>query len=187
MTRFVSLYHDNHLINNHLELTVNLAPIAPGTPDWARLRASWQLHQDTVVREGALLSGGAAEVVRICHSVLRLYRGTAKLSTPLPLNRPCRRGLHPRQHENSPLRHLRRNRVACGIEQNPQSARRNNFPGKQISRWFLLLSEKLSASHYPGAAIDWSGGDWGYSVIWRADGFAPRPHLRHPWEERTRL
>jgi hypothetical protein len=24
-------------------------------------------------------------------------------------------------------------------EQNPQSARRNNFPGEQISRWFLLL------------------------------------------------
>src|SRR6266481_6849346 len=41
----------------------------------------------------------------------------------------------------------------CASEkQNPQSARRNNFPGKQISRWFLLLSEKLSASHYPGAA-----------------------------------
>src|SRR3989442_10419139 len=37
-------------------------------------------------------------------------------------------------------------------KQNPQSARRNNFPGGQISRWFLLLSEHLSASNYPGAA-----------------------------------
>src|SRR6266446_7751391 len=37
-------------------------------------------------------------------------------------------------------------------EQNPQSARRNNFSGEQISRWFLLLSENLSASNYPGAA-----------------------------------
>src|SRR6266446_9528269 len=42
----------------------------------------------------------------------------------------------------------------CASEkQNPQSARRNNFPGKQISRWFLLLSENLSASNYPGAAF----------------------------------
>src|SRR5262249_22232552 len=39
-------------------------------------------------------------------------------------------------------------------EQNPQSARRNNFPGEQISRRFLLLSENLSASNYPGAAND---------------------------------
>jgi hypothetical protein len=37
-------------------------------------------------------------------------------------------------------------------KQNPQSARRNNFPGGQIYRWFLLLSEHLSASNYPGAA-----------------------------------
>src|SRR6266699_1104936 len=42
-------------------------------------------------------------------------------------------------------------------KQNPQSARRNNFPGEQISRWFQfrlfqLLSENLSASNYPGAA-----------------------------------
>ena len=36
-------------------------------------------------------------------------------------------------------------------EQNPQSARRNNFLGEQISRWLLLLSENLSASNYPGA------------------------------------
>ena len=26
-------------------------------------------------------------------------------------------------------------------EQNPQSVRRNNFPGEQIPQWFLLLSE----------------------------------------------
>ena len=39
-----------------------------------------------------------------------------------------------------------------GTEQNPQSARRNNFSGEQISRWFLLLSENLSASNYPGVA-----------------------------------
>ncbi len=59
------------------------------------------------------------------------------------------------------------------IEQNPQSARRNNFPGKQISRWFQLLSENLSASNYPGAA-HWlrSVGDapgaawWGPPVGW---------------------
>jgi hypothetical protein len=42
--------------------------------------------------------------------------------------------------------------VAVLIQQNPQSARRNNFPGEQKSRWFLLLSEHLSASNYPGAA-----------------------------------
>ena len=39
------------------------------------------------------------------------------------------------------------------LKQNPQSTRRNNFPGGQISRWFLLLSENLSASNYPGAAL----------------------------------
>ena len=39
-----------------------------------------------------------------------------------------------------------------GTEQNPQSARRNNFSGEQISQWFLLLSANLSASNYPGAA-----------------------------------
>ena len=37
-------------------------------------------------------------------------------------------------------------------QQNPQSARRNNFPGEQISRRFLLFSENLSASNYLGAA-----------------------------------
>jgi hypothetical protein len=42
-------------------------------------------------------------------------------------------------------------------EQNPQNARRNNFPSEQISRWFLLLSENLSASNYPGAALPPSG------------------------------
>ena len=37
-------------------------------------------------------------------------------------------------------------------KQNPQSARRNDFLGEQISRWFLLLSKNLSASNYSGAA-----------------------------------
>jgi hypothetical protein len=37
-------------------------------------------------------------------------------------------------------------------KQNPQSARRNNFPGEQIARRFLFLLENLSASNYPGAA-----------------------------------
>src|SRR5207245_3685899 len=37
-------------------------------------------------------------------------------------------------------------------EQHPQSARRNKFLGEHISRWFLLLSADLSASHDPGAA-----------------------------------
>ena len=37
-------------------------------------------------------------------------------------------------------------------KQNPQSARRNDFLGEQLSRWFLLLSKNLSASNYPGAA-----------------------------------
>jgi hypothetical protein len=32
--------------------------------------------------------------------------------------------------------------------------RRNNFPGAQICQRFLLLSENLSASHYPGAAYE---------------------------------
>jgi hypothetical protein len=40
-------------------------------------------------------------------------------------------------------------------EQNPQNARRNNFPGEQISRQFLLLSENLSASNYPGSAYEY--------------------------------
>src|SRR6266581_3812298 len=31
--------------------------------------------------------------------------------------------------------------------------RRNNFPDEQIPQWFLLLSENLSASYYPGAAV----------------------------------
>src|SRR3989442_9025164 len=31
--------------------------------------------------------------------------------------------------------------------------RRNNFPDEQIPQWFLLLSENLSASYYPGAAL----------------------------------
>ena len=31
--------------------------------------------------------------------------------------------------------------------------RRNNFPDEQIPQWFLLLSENLSASYYPGAAM----------------------------------
>ncbi len=48
-----------------------------------------------------------------------------------------------RRHRGDPHRHS---------EQNPQSARRNNVSGEQISRWFLLLSENLSASNYPGAA-----------------------------------
>src|SRR5262244_2031360 len=39
-----------------------------------------------------------------------------------------------------------------GNKHDPQSARRNNSRGGQISRWFLLLSEDLSASNYPGAA-----------------------------------
>ncbi len=39
------------------------------------------------------------------------------------------------------------------FQQNPQSARRNNSPGEQISRWFLRLAENLSASNYPGAAF----------------------------------
>jgi hypothetical protein len=38
-------------------------------------------------------------------------------------------------------------------EQNPQSARQNNFEGQQILQWFLLCSENLSASNYPGAAL----------------------------------
>src|ERR671931_81628 len=33
----------------------------------------------------------------------------------LPLNRSCRRGLHPPPYENSLERHLRRNRVECAF------------------------------------------------------------------------
>lgn len=40
------------------------------------------------------------------------------------------------------------------FKQNPQSARRNNFSGEQISWGFLLLPENLSASNYPGAAFN---------------------------------
>src|SRR5262252_9727764 len=49
--------------------------------------------------------------------------------------------------------------VACALQnhsgtnkQNPQSARRNNFPGEQPPQWLLPLLENLSASNYPGAA-----------------------------------
>src|SRR5215813_15545251 len=38
------------------------------------------------------------------------------------------------------------------VQQSPRSARRNNFPGEQISWRFLLLSGNLSASNYPGPA-----------------------------------
>lgn len=39
----------------------------------------------------------------------------------------------------------------------------------------------------PGvSSIDWSGGDWGYSFIWRAYGFAPLLHIRHPWKKGVR-
>jgi hypothetical protein len=46
-----------------------------------------------------------------------------------------------------------RKRESGIFEQNPKSVRRNNFLRGQISRWFLLLSENLSASNYPGAAF----------------------------------
>jgi hypothetical protein len=49
-------------------------------------------------------------------------------------------------------------------EQNPQSARRNNFPSEHISRWFLLFSENLSASNYPGAASELT--PFGVWVLW---------------------
>src|SRR5260370_21182948 len=39
---------------------------------------------------------------------------------------------------------------AIHYKQNPQSARRNNFPDEQIFRYFLLLSANLSPSNYPG-------------------------------------
>jgi hypothetical protein len=55
-------------------------------------------------------------------------------------------------------------------QQNPQNARRNNFPGDQISRWLLLLAENLSASNYPGAAYRLSA--------------EPAGRARHPCRQR---
>ena len=43
--------------------------------DASRLRASGQLHPDTVVSVGTRPSGGAAWVARVCHGALRLSRG----------------------------------------------------------------------------------------------------------------
>jgi hypothetical protein len=52
-----------------------------------------------------------------------------------------------------PLAGIKTRRRHLENEQNPQNARRNNFPGDQISRWLLLLAENLSTSNYPGAAV----------------------------------
>ena len=57
------------------------------------------------------------------------------------------------RHESDRDQERSRQLVALlNFEQNPQSVRRNNFPGEQVSRRFLLLSEHRSASNYPGAA-----------------------------------
>jgi hypothetical protein len=40
------------------------------------------------------LSGGAAEVARVCHVALKLYRGTVKLSTPAGITMPPMNPLH---------------------------------------------------------------------------------------------
>src|SRR4051794_15777961 len=42
--------------------------------------------------------------------------------------------------------------IARRKKHNPQSSRRNDFSGAQISRLFLLLTEDLSASNYSGTA-----------------------------------
>ena len=55
--------------------------------DASRLRASGQLHPDTVVSVGTRLAGGAAWVARVCHGALRLSRGMRKWSTPSVLLR----------------------------------------------------------------------------------------------------
>jgi Resolvase, N terminal domain len=55
------------------------------------------------------------------------------------------------------------------FEQNPQSARRNNFPGEQIARRFLLLSKNLSASNYPGAAYSAPANETRSDVAWCYD------------------
>jgi len=47
---------------------------------------------------------------------------------------------------------LERGSRTSNCKQNPQSARRNNCPGKQISQRFLLFSENLSALNFPGSA-----------------------------------
>src|SRR5712691_10569547 len=68
------------------------------------------------------------------------------------LRNMCAQAAHSRpskKRSNGGLHHASNASVQ---KQNPQNARRNNVPGEQISRWFLLLSEKLSASNYPGAA-----------------------------------
>src|SRR5262245_22224998 len=65
------------------------------------------------------------------------------------------------------------------IEQNPQSARRNNSPGGQISRWFLLLSEDLSASNYPGAATRCPFRKSCASMFWARQGVQSWPGAPH--------
>src|SRR3989442_15614600 len=69
--------------------------------------------------------------------------------------------------------------------------RRNNFPDEQIPQWFLLLSENLSASYYPGAAVFVKHASEIFwqpirgNLHWRQDFMATRPrrglqgHLGH--------
>jgi hypothetical protein len=43
----------------------------------------------------------------------------------------------------------------------------------------------MSVEAWGVSGIDWSGGDWGYSVVWRVYSFASLYHIRHPRKERS--
>jgi hypothetical protein len=58
MARGISLRHDNLLINNHLELTVNLALIAPGTP-------IYEATEPARATAGYLLKAGQLDVGQV--------------------------------------------------------------------------------------------------------------------------
>jgi len=88
--------------------------------------------------------GETPELVPVLYGLWRFYVLRPQLHTACELAETL---LHLAQCTDDPAL-----AVMAHYEQNPQSARRNNVSGEQISRWFLLLSENLSASNYPGAA-----------------------------------
>jgi hypothetical protein len=61
------------------------------------------------------------------------------------------------------------------------------LPGEQISRWFLFLSEHLSASNYPGAAFSYAAASWAepWRVIVKAEVMAAGDNPRFVREATT--
>jgi hypothetical protein len=54
-----------------------------------------------------------------------------------------------------------------------------------FARWAALPKRAMSVEAWGVSGIDWSGGDWGYSVVWRVYSFASLYHIRHPRKERS--